>query len=1821
MTYNPTGGYGATIVDQLASHVSRSPLSLAYRFLGTGDSNDDVQEWTYFDLDRRSRAIAARLYEAGGQQERALLLYPPGLEFIAAFLGCLRSGVIAVPAYAHRTLPRIRAIVRDCAPRYVLGTATTLSSRSSFIDQAPELENAVWLATDEIPDADGNDWNAVELPAEALAFLQYTSGSTGDPKGVMVSHANIMANERCIAEGFRNLEDTHVVGWLPVYHDMGLIGNVLQPLYLGGSATLMAPAAFLQRPRRWLEAVSRYGGTVSGGPNFAFDLCVRKIPSEERVGFDLRTWRIAFCGSEPIRAKTLETFADAFEACGFRRSALYPCYGMAETTLYATGSNPALAPRYKTVNSDELSKHIVGDALPSSAKAITLTSCGEPARDHHLLVVDPETRAPLGSGSIGEIWVNGPSIALGYWQRPALNDEIFGATLVTDMAGRYLRTGDLGFVDGGELFITGRRKDLIIIRGRNLYPQDIELSVEDAHDAIRPDGSAAFAFDIDGEERLGIVAEVSLRAGDPRIEEIIGSIRLAVAEQHGVHAYAVALLRTRGLPKTSSGKVQRHACKARYLDGSLPVVATSSIDTVAGSELEISVYGTSISEQLAASSDALARRELVENLVRRQVARIVRVSVEGVRFDTAPASLGLDSLNALELQTRLEDAIGSRFENGWIWKHSTVQALVEDLLTRLASSDSSSGGSDDDVLPNIIPAGELVPLGSGAERLYLLQDLAAEAPVYNVHFGLELVGPLDVRLLETSVTELLKRHTALRSVVDDVDGRLYQRVLAPEAIRLGIVNLSDAVVPEDELKIFASQWASVPFDLRTGPLTRWQLVRVDAEKHVLVVCQHHVVTDGWSVSRLGAELAGLYRARVDGSPEPVMSRLQYADYAQWERNRLSRQSDDYTYWRDQLRGIPQLSLPRSRISAERRTYRGARISFAVDMSSASRLLTIGRSEGCTTFVTMLAAFSLLLSVSSGQDDFAVGTVVANRDRSEFRDVIGFLANTVAIRCQIDGSPTFRDILHITKAKVAGALAHAALPFAEVVRTVGDGRLNNGNPIFQAAFILESNPFGEFEVGAMRWKPLNFSPDGAVDGTAKFDLSLVLEEFSGSVRGHLEYDADLFDRADMSRLMERFATLIRTVADQPAENVRRLQLLSPSEAQPIRVGWNPVETPLPQGLTTLHLFEERAIKEPDAVAATDNIEAVSYGELNERANRLARWLQGEGIGPNDVVALLAQRSIAFLTAILAVWKAGGAYLPLEPDDPPERHRQILAQSRAAYLITSREQLTRLDMDNGEWNGRTMPPVLLVESFLAIEHSAANLEPHPTPSDLAYVIFTSGSTGKPKGAMVEHLGMLNHLLAKIRDLQLDEDDTVAQTASQAFDISVWQFFAPLLVGGRVAIVSRENATDAENLFPYIASCEVTVLEIVPSLLGAVIESAEAGFSFAVMPGTLRWLMLTGEALPPSLVKRWFRWNPGVSLVNAYGPTECSDDVTHHIIKRNEAYDIGSVPIGQTIINTRLYVLDRWGQPVPVGVPGELHVGGLGVGRGYLDDPVRTAQAFVPDHLSGVSGARLYRTGDLVCVSQDGLFSFLGRIDHQVKIRGFRVELGEVESALLAMPAVAAAVVTALESGLQAKRLIAYVVLREPISSNLLRSLLQGRLPDYMVPSAFVTLDALPLTPNGKIDRRALPDPSAGLLIDEAGFVAPRTVTEEVLAEIWGALLGLPRIGIHDNFFELGGHSLLGMQLIARIRNSLGVAVPLRSLFEGPSIAEMAKAADAARGTVSLEEAELRRVSRDGPISLSFAQQRLWFLDQLAPGEAFYNVPGVVRIRGALDEAALG
>ena len=1029
-----------------------------------------------------------------------------------------------------------------------------------------------------------------------------------------------------------------------------------------------------------------------------------------------------------------------------------------------------------------------------------------------------------------------------------------------------------------------------------------------------------------------------------------------------------------------------------------------------------------------------------------------------------------------------------------------------------------------------------VPLSFAQQRLWFMDQLEPGSPLYNVPKAFRVRGTLHIQSLEQSLNEIVRRHDVLRTTFQVTDGKPVQNISPRIIISLHLMDLVDR--PECERNAEAlrliNEEACRPFDLARGPLLRACLVRLAAEDHILLVTLHHIISDGWSMGILYRELSALYNAYLQGRPSPLEELpVQYVDFARWQREWLQGEvlQSQVAYWKERLSNIPTLQLLTDRQRPAVQSYRGARKSIVLANRLCQALNVFSQSERASLFMTLLAAFNVLLCRYSGQNDIVIGTPIAGRNRSEVEGLIGFFVNALVLRTDLAGDPTFRELLGRVRDGALDAYAHQDLPFEKLVEEMAPERNPGHAPLTQVMFAYQNFPDSPIEMSGCSVQPLDLDT-----GSAKFDLTLQVSKNSYGMRCVLAYGTDLFDSETIARMLGHFRTLLEAVVADPNRRISELPILDEAERHRILVEWNDTKREYPHDQCIHELFEEQVQRTPDAVAVVFEGQQLSYQELNTQANQLAHYLRRQGVGPEVLVGLCVERSLEKMVGLLGILKAGGAYVPLDPSYPKERLAFILKDTGARVLLTQQKLAPELP----EHTVRVI--CLDTDREMIGRESELNLNRGTVTDQLAYVIYTSGSTGQPKGVAIAHKST-STLLHWARELLSPEDiGGVLASTSICFDLSVFEIFVPLSWGGKVIL-----AEDALQLPTLPMADEVTLVNAVPSVMAELLRAGG-------LPRSVRTVCLAGEPLSTSLVGQIYRQQSVLRVLDLYGPSEDTTYSTCAVRSFNAA-----ATIGRPIDNTQVYILDTHLDPVPVRVPGELYLGGAGLARGYLSRPDLTAESFIPNPFSNTPGARLYRTGDLARYFHDGNVEFLGRIDNQIKIRGFRIELGEIEAVLKEQSAVRNAVVIVREDVPGEKRLVGYIVNGEPVQVGDLRNFLNAKLPHYMVPSAFVFVDALPLTPNGKIDRRTLPAPDQSRPHLQSAFVAPGTVTEGSVARIWTDILKLERVGVDDNFFELGGHSLLATQVISRVREEFGIELPLRVLFERPTVAGLAERID--------------------------------------------------------------
>jgi amino acid adenylation domain-containing protein len=1394
----------------------------------------------------------------------------------------------------------------------------------------------------------------------------------------------------------------------------------------------------------------------------------------------------------------------------------------------------------------------------------TSVPIGRPISNTEVYILNRELR-PVPAGIAGELYIGGDGLARGYHNRPELTAERFVPDpFSAELGARLYQTGDrVRFLSNGEIEFLGRFDYQVKIRGYRIELGEIE-SVLAGHGAVKEVVVEA-REDTAGDKRL-----VAYIVSEPQAQLSIDELRRYLIEKLPDYMVPSNFVMLDQMPLTHNGKVNRAALPEP--DALRPELEDSYVAPRSELELQLSDIWSNV------------------------------LGIEHIGINDNFFELGGHSLLATQLISAVRERLQIELPLRCIFDTPTIAEVAEQIAAILPTEHKASA-------PAIAAsAGDrVIPLSFAQRRMWFLNQFEPESAYYNIPLALRLNGRLDTEALEKAINEVMRRHQVLRTSIATENGEPVPVV--NEAVHLSLTLEDISGEGEDRAVELALEESTKPFDLSRWPLLRIRLLKLGPEEFIALFTMHHIISDGWSMSVLVREIATLYAAFVKGEPSPLPElSLQYSDFATWQQEWLSGSvlENHLDYWKKQLSGAATiLDLPTDKPRPAVQKYRGSNVLFTVPRHVTEQLQALGKRERASLFMTLLAIFNVLLSRYTGQKDILVGAPIANRNRVETEGLIGFFVNTLVLRAKLENDENFLSLLRQIRTTTLDAYAHQDLPFEKLVQELHPERDMSRSPFFQVMLVLQNHPKYELELPG-----LTLSAFETRNRTAKFDLMLTLVEGPDGMDGELEYDTDVFERETIKRMLGDFRVLLESVTEDPQQNVSTIPLLTQAQRAQLLEEWNQTDAEYPRDRCLHELFELQVERTPDATCLSGDGVLLTYAELDQRANQLAHRLRRGGIGPETRVGILMERSAQQCIAVLGVLKAGASYVPLDPDFPRERLHYIVDDANVALILTQARLADELPLYG--------PEVLCLDECKAEleRESTARPAANVTSDNLAYIIYTSGSTGGPKGAMLQHRSIVNCLEWMQRTYQLDQRDRFLFKTTLNFDPSIWEFFWPLMVGAQVIIARPEAQSDPALLVETIVRYQATVAYLVPSLLTHFLEEQKLDEI-----SSLRYLICGGESLTGETVERFYERLPKVELHHSYGPTETSIAASETVCRINSPRRV--TPIGRPLANVRLYVLDALMQPVPIGVSGELYIGGECVGRGYLNRPALTAERFGPDLFAAEAGARLYRTGDVVRYLSDGQLEFIGRSDEQVKLRGMRIELGEIEAVLREQDGVSAAAVIAHSQDDRDKRLVAYVT-TEPgrvLTTEDLRGGLKQQLPDYMVPATFVMLDQMPLLPNGKVNRRELPSPTPFETAHRNGYVAPANAVEQLLADIWQDMLELETVGATDNFFELGGHSLLATRVTSRVRELFGVELPVRSVFETPTISGMSQKIRAEMlGGGLRQPRHITRIQRDGDLPLSFAQERLWFLEQLEAAGAAYHIPVIVRIDGQLDVRAL-
>jgi amino acid adenylation domain-containing protein len=1694
-----------TVQNRFETQAQRRPDARAVtypQFPGARQSTEGGTQGglSYAELNRRANQLAHQLRRRGvGPDTLVAVLLERSLDLVVAILAVVKAGGAYVPVDPDYPISRIEFMLQDSGSR-VLVTRRDLARRVDQVDC-----DRLCLDTDrDLIGAEATQDPEPLAGPDNLAYVIYTSGSTGTPKGVMVTHANL-SRLLTQTEAWFNFDEHDV--WT-LFHSSAFDFSVWEfwgALTHGGRLVVVS-TELCRSPEDFYQVLQTEQVSVLNQTPSAFYQLMRV---DERSELTARlALRCVIFGGEALNLSALKPWV---ERHGDERPQLVNMYGITETTVHVT---------YRRLRQSDIESH--------SGSLI-----GRPIPDLFVCLVDSSLR-PVPAGLVGEICVAGAGVARGYLGRPELTRERFVPDFLgVDTSTKVYRSGDQGrLLADGEIEYLGRVDDQVKIRGFRIEPGEIDAAllqhpnISAAITVACAEGGPGVAVrhgDIAQTCERRLVAYLVLK--DAELHSVT-QLRIYLGERLPDYMLPAAFVTLEALPLTPNGKVDRHR---------LPAPGPER------PELE-QLYVAPRNER----ERALAG--LIESVLR----------IEGVGIYDNFFDLGGNSLAAMQLATHVWDHMGAELALGSIFEHPTIAQLVEQL---------QFGGPGRKSLPVLTlkpaPRTESMPVSFSQERIWFLLQLNPGNRAYEFLTTIRLTGKLDVEALRNSLSEIVRRHEIYRTSFALRDSQPRQFIHAPWNVALPIVDL-DTSGAEAEDRIIENKLRELvrePFVLDQLPLIRWTLLKLNENNHILVHFEHHLLHDGWSFVVFLKEFLALYRAYVQRQSSPLAElSIQFCDFAYWQRQWMQQGVAEVQleYWRQKLAGCPALlKLPTDhpRPALASNSGDSLRLDYSPEFSAV--LKSCSREQDVTVHMLLFTAFVILLSRYTGTQDIVVGTGIANRRWQETENMMGMLLNNVTLRIDLSGDPSVAELLRRVRHTALEAYQHQDVPFDQVVEAVNPPRSASYPPLFQVLFTSYD---GEMPVLDLPGLSVTFD-EGLSLGTAKFDLNIVVvsrDKKQARAADALqaenisliwEYNSDLFERSSMERMTGHYRNILDALLDDQQQRLSALDLMSASERQQLLLEWNQTTTDYPREATLPALFEQQAQSRPDAVALEFEQLQLSYGELNRRANQLAHYLRRRGVGPEVPVGLCLERSLQMVIGLLGILKAGGAYLPLDPDYPPQRLQFMLDDSSAALVITLESQRELLPQYSGE--------VLALDTQHddLVRESEVNPEVALTATNLAYIMYTSGSTGTPKGVCVEHRSVLR-LVLSTDYVQLGPDEVFLQLAPISFDASTLELWGSLLNGARLVVYPAREPT-LDELGSVIRERGITTLWLSAGLFHQMVDNQPQNLS------TVRQLLAGGEALSLAHVNRARELlGEDCRIINGYGPTENTTFTCCYPITAATRIE-DTVPIGRPIANTRVYVLDTQLQPVPVGIAGELCIGGDGLAREYLNRPELTAERFVEASFPEAMGERLYRSGDLVRYRADGVIEFLGRLDHQVKLHGFRIEPGEVEAALERHSQVHDSLVLVHEQAANDKRLLAYLIgktVNRP-SVGELRGFLDEELPRYMFPSAFIWIDSWPLTPNGKLDRSALPLPEEIAQPGDGAIILPRTETEKTIAALWSEVLPLDEIGVYDDFFSAGGHSLLAGQVMNRLRDVFGLEIPMRCLFDDPTVAGLAAYVEAA------------------------------------------------------------
>jgi amino acid adenylation domain-containing protein len=1660
---------------------------------------------TYQELNEKSNQLARFLQELGIKKGEIVgILKERDINFLIGMLAIHKASGAYVPIDSQYPSDRIKYMVSNSEVKIILTDSYCLDIFKDLEENNLHLQSLVCLDTsknkskiNEINIYNQHDFD--HLPKSNLeasntgidpAYMLYTSGSTGLPKGAIVRHDGAINH---IYAQFDELELTADFCFLqsaPSSTDIS-VWQFLAPLLIGGKTVIVdTESGFI--PEKLFKVLQEKRITVVELVPAIFGGLIdyiSQLPNNQRHLPDLK-WMMVV--GEPVSVKRINQWLS-----------LYPSIRIAD----AYGPTEA---------ADDITQFIIDKPLPENQRTVSI---GQPLTNLNIYILDREMQlVPIGFP--GEICVSGIGVGDGYWKNPEKTKLSFVTNPFSNPTKKLpegnpdliYKTGDLGrWLPDGNIEFLGRIDNQVKIRGFRVELEEIEALLRQ-HSSVRE--TVVIVRDDTGEKRL-VAYLVPQTESEHSPEDLVSELRQMLKQRLPQHMMPSAFMLLEDLPLAPSGKIDRRALPApdfTQLQKDSTFVAAS----------------TPIQEMLTG--------------IWTEVLGLEKVGIHDNFFELGGHSL---------LATRVISKVRQLFEVELPLRRLFEQPTVGGLATVIEKAIKAGIGLEAPAIERISRDEEL-NLSFAQQRLWFLTQLQPDSPFNNLSAAFRLQGQLNEQALQQSLNEIVRRHEVLRTTFKTISGRPIQIISSEATFSLPVIDLSDLSADLQAAKVeqLSQIEAQQPFNLQTDLMIRAKLVRLGAQEYVVLLTLHHIASDGWSIGVFVQELSTLYQAFCTGQlPNLPELQIQYADFAAWQRQWLVGKvlESQLAYWQQHLEGAPALlELPTDHTRPAVQSFRGANYAFEISPEQTAALKSLSQEQGCTLFMTLLAAFKTLLYRYTGSEDIVVGSPIANRNRAEIEGLIGFFVNTLVLRTKLEGNPTFEELLSRVREVALGAYSHQDLPFDVLVEELQPQRSLSYTPLFQVMFVLQNAPMSEIELSG-----LNLSLLENDSATAKFDLTLFMENTASGLVGTFEYSTDLFEADTIQRMAEHLQTLLSGIIADSQQQLWELPLLTEAEKTQL-TKWNDTQAEYPQTQCIHQLFAAQVERTPDAVAVVCGEEELTYRELNQRANQLAHYLQKLGVGTEVLVGICVERSLDMIVGLLGILKAGGAYVPLDPAYPQQRLAFMLADAGVSFVICHSSFVNKFDK---------ITVVCIDTDWNKITQASQENPVSETKSDnLAYVIYTSGSTGKPKGVLGLHRGAVNRFHWMWQTYPFTEGEVCCQKTSLNFVDSVWEIFGPLLQGIKTIIVGDRIVKDPHQFVEVLAKHHVTRLVLVPSLLRVLLD---IGGDLQERLPTLKFWATSGEALTIDLLHKFRQTLPDSTLLNLYGSSEASADVTCYSVTPTEQLP-EKVLIGRAIANTQIHVLDQHLQPVPIGVAGELYVSGAGLARGYLNQPEMTQERFIlksesrgENYTQHFHDKRFYKTGDLARYRSNGNLEFLGRVDHQVKLRGFRIELGEITAVLNQNPKVQEAVVVSREAELN-QQLVAYIVanFQQEITISELHHLLKETLPEFMVPSAFVILESLPLLPNGKVNYQALPSPEGVRPELKQQLHLPQTEAEQAIANIWQEVLRIDEVGIHDNFFELGGHSLLLIQVHSKLQQKFQRDFSLVEMFQYPTISHLAK-----------------------------------------------------------------